>query len=807
MRNFYRFGCALIILILISISGVLFCQENGLITNLIVYDVENMADWSIQTNLREGDLLFGDRTYKIASVPDPYKGTDWIRTANDSKGYSGDTLAIFQLTDTADVLVALDDRLSLLDWLTDWTDTGLDLIMDESADGSFSLYIKTFLPDATVYLGPVGQTSGTSNYSILVYNPNLENIKPDPFDFKDKFDVEINAEVSSENVIITGISGKSPISVEGGAYAINNGDYTFQPDSISNLDQVKILIKASADYGEVASSTLTIGGIETTFNVRTKNHPDTGWAQLDGILANIQKPEFPDRDFNVLDFGAVGDGVTDCTGAFEGAISACSDSGGGRVLVPEGDFYTGPIHLQNNVNLHVTKNAVILFSTDPTDYLPVVYSRYGGIECYNYSPPIYAFEKENIAITGQGTLDGQASYENWWEWKSLGGADVSTLYSMAENGIPVSERVFGAGHYIRPNMIQPYRCKNILIDSVTVLDGPAWHVHPVLCKNVTISNITIVGYGPNNDGCNPECSKDVLIKNCYFDTGDDCIAIKSGRNADGRRVNVPTENVVIQDCTMKEGHGGVVIGSEISGGANNIFAEDCFMDSPHLNRALRIKTNSIRGGIVENIYLRNITVGQVSDAVVRINFYYGEGDIAEFLPTVRNIEVKNLTCETAPYALRFDGYARSLIRDVRLINCSFESITKQNHLNNVQNISLNSVSIKGDEYHKIIEPYGENTLPPLYNPYVSPPNSIELIQNYPNPFSNRTTIQFTLSEPSYVTLNVFDNAGQLVFTLLNERRSEGEHTIDIDEDGLHAGVYFCVLKTRSHIQTMKMIKL
>ena len=205
------------------------------------------------------------------------------------------------------------------------------------------------------------------------------------------------------------------------------------------------------------------------------------------------------------------------------------------------------------------------FSQNPSDYLPVVFTRFEGTECYNYSPFIYAFEKENIAVTGQGTLDGQGDNEHWWPWKSAGDADVSRLRRQAEDGVPVDARVYGEGHFLRPNMIQFYRCKNILIDSVTVINGPMWHIHPVLTDNITISHITVEGHGPNNDGCNPESCRDVLISDCYFNTGDDCIAVKSGRNADGRRINVATENVVIRNCTMKDGHGGVVIGSEISG--------------------------------------------------------------------------------------------------------------------------------------------------------------------------------------------------------------------------------------------------
>ncbi len=246
-------------------------------------------------------------------------------------------------------------------------------------------------------------------------------------------------------------------------------------------------------------------------------------------------------------------------------------------------------------------------------------------------------------------------------------------------------------------MIQPYKCKNILIEGVTITNSPMWHIHPVLSSNIIVRNVKVIGPGPNNDGCNPESCKDVLIEGCYFDTGDDCIAIKSGRNNDGRRVNVPSENIVIRRCEMKDGHGGVVIGSEMTGGARNIFAEDCKMDSPNLDRALRIKTNSVRGGIVENVNFRNITVGQVAEAVFKINYYYGEGDVGKFLPTVRNINVENVTSQKSKYALLINAYERMPASDIRIRNCRFDNVEMPNKLIGVKDIVLENVKINGSK--------------------------------------------------------------------------------------------------------------
>jgi polygalacturonase len=433
---------------------------------------------------------------------------------------------------------------------------------------------------------------------------------------------------------------------------------------------------------------------------------EQGWGALPKILEKIRAPEFPSRDFDITEFGAVGDGSTDCTEAFKNAIERCNASGGGRVLVQAGVFLTGAIHLKSNVNLYVAKDATIRFSTEPSKYLPVVYTRWEGVECMNYSPLIYAYEQENIAITGEGILDGQGEPETWWSWKGSKeygwtegkpsqNAAWKRLLEMSEHGVPVHERQFGTGSYLRPNFLQPYKCRNVLIEGVTFKNSPMWFIHPVLSKNVSVLNITVEGLGPNNDGCDPESSQDVLIRNCFFNTGDDCIAIKSGRNADGRRVGVPSENTIVQDCRMREGHGAVVIGSEMSGGVRNVYAERCTMDSPNLERALRIKTNSVRGGVVENVFMRNVKVGQVIDAVIKINFFYEEGDVGEYTPVVRRVEVKNVESSKSRYALWIRAYDRSPATNVHIENCTFNNVSETSVIESVMNLNLVNVRING----------------------------------------------------------------------------------------------------------------
>lgn len=430
------------------------------------------------------------------------------------------------------------------------------------------------------------------------------------------------------------------------------------------------------------------------------------WAQVPATLQRIVAPAFPDRTFDISRYGANGDGKTDCTLAFKQAIDACTQAGGGRVFVRAGDFLTGPIHLKSNVELHVPAGATIRFIRDPKRYLPLVYTRWEGMECMNYSPFIYAYGQQNIAITGQGTLDGQADCETWWPWKGRTNCgwkkgDPSQLNArarlqdMAEQDVAVEKRVFGEGAYLRPQFIQPYRCNNVLIDGITIRNSPMYEIHPVLCRNVTVRNVKISSLGPNNDGCDPESCTDVLIQGCEFVTGDDCIAIKSGRNRDGRRVAVPSQNIVIRDCVMKDGHGGVTIGSEISGDARNIFAENCRMDSPNLERVLRIKTNSVRGGVIEHVYMRNTQAGVVKGAVLDIDFSYEEGDAGPYKPVVRDIEVRDLKCRKSQYAWTLAGYPEAPVRDVRLIDCAFDSVQKPNVAKNVEGLALNNVRING----------------------------------------------------------------------------------------------------------------
>ena len=430
------------------------------------------------------------------------------------------------------------------------------------------------------------------------------------------------------------------------------------------------------------------------------------WAtEYPKIFARIRPPKFPKRDFNITKYGAVAGSTAECTDAIRKAIDACNKAGGGRVVVPAGVFLTGAVHLKSNVNLYISKGATLKFSMDPKSYMPLVHTRWEGMELMHLSPFIYAYEQTNIAITGEGTLDGQGK-SFFWKWHGNprygGNPDVlsqrparARLYEMMDKNVPLAERIFGEGHYLRPQFVQPYKCKNVLIEGLTIVDSPMWELHPVLCKNVTIRRVHIASHGPNNDGCDPESCKDVLIEDCFFDTGDDCIAIKSGRNNDGRRLATPTENVIVRGCTMKDGHGGVTIGSEISGGVRNVFAENCKMDSPNLDHALRVKNNASRGGLLENFYFRNITVGQVAHALVTIDFNYEEGAKGQYTPVMRNFQVDNLKSGKSQLGVDIQGLDAAPVYDISIANSTFDNVKDGNIVKNVKGVKLNNVIFNG----------------------------------------------------------------------------------------------------------------
>lgn len=428
--------------------------------------------------------------------------------------------------------------------------------------------------------------------------------------------------------------------------------------------------------------------------------------EMEQLRKQIKTPVFKDKDYLVTDFGAKGDGTTKNTDAFKKAIDACNKSGGGRVVVPAGKFLTGPIYLKSNVNLYLSDGATIVFSRDTKDY-PLVLSRWEGMDCMNYSAQIYAYGEKNIAVTGKGTLDGNADKAHWWPWKArkdFGWKEGApnqlkardSLHQMMHNRVDPRKRIFGEGHYLRPYMFQPYNCQNILISGVKMVASPMWFISPVMCDNVTVEKVHVQADGPNTDGCDPDACKNVLIKDCYFDTGDDCIAIKSGRDEDGRDNKRPAENHIIEGCQMKDGHGGVVIGSEIAGGARNIYAVNCNMSSPDLLMVLRIKTSSSRGGVIENIFMKDIQVGKYKDAAVHCTMFYETP--GNYMPTIRNIWVENLeVSEGGQYGVFVNAYKESPVQHLKLVNCNLKGVKTPLKVDYAKDMDLKNVIINGKQ--------------------------------------------------------------------------------------------------------------
>ncbi len=439
------------------------------------------------------------------------------------------------------------------------------------------------------------------------------------------------------------------------------------------------------------------------------------------IESSINQPVFLDKVYDITKYGASLKATPAVNQkAINKAIQVCSKAGGGKVVVPAGTWNTGPITLLSKVNLVVEEGATLLFAFDTSLY-PIVKTRWEGMDCMNYQPCIYADKATDIAITGKGTIDGNGSNDTWWkmcgsprfgwnesvvESQKIG---RPLLFEYAEAGKPIEERDM-KGKGMRPQLININNSENILIQDVTLLRSPFWVIHPVLSKNITVKDVKIFNEGPNGDGCDPESCENVLIEGCKFHTGDDCIAIKSGRNADGRKWNLPSKNIIVRNCVMEDGHGGVVIGSEITGGCNNVFVENCEMDSPNLDRVLRIKSNSCRGGVTENVYMRNVKVGQCKEAVLRINLNYDPKETAPrgFNPTVRNVYMENVTCQKSKYGILLNGLEDAdNIYNINVKNCTFTGVvdkplqrTGKSHDIHFDNLFINGSLVTLDKPYK-----------------------------------------------------------------------------------------------------------
>ena len=533
------------------------------------------------------------------------------------------------------------------------------------------------------------------------------------------------------------------------------------------------------------------------------------------IEQSIQQPQFGKVTMLITKCGATPEAsAADNQKAIQKAIDKCSKKGGGRVVVPAGmTFETGAIHLKSHVNLVVEEGAVLKFAFQPELY-PIVETSWEGLDCYNLSPCIYAFQQTDIAVTGKGTIDGNGSTQTWWPWcgSDRFGWKAGTitqktearprLLKNGEDGIPMRdeqgrstpERTFGPTDGLRPQLINFTRCQRILIEDVTLLDSPFWVIHPLMSEDITVRGVTINNDGPNGDGCDPESCDRVLIENCYFNTGDDCIAIKSGRNRDGRERAMPSQNIIIRNCEMKNGHGGVVIGSEISGGAKNIFAHDCVMDSPSLERVLRIKTNSCRGGIIEDIFVRRIKVGQCAESVLKINLDYEHNEICcrGNYPTVRNVLMEDVTCEKSKYGVQIIGLDEdTFVNDITVRNCRFNGVQQGNTITGkTRSITFDKLYVNGG-LALIEKPYKH------YSEWMTRSEMKRTPQSYMLDFSKRPKWSYVMGIElegmldtylRYGGQDIFDYCKLYTDTMINEKGEiRGYNLLDYNLDNIRTG--------------------
>lgn len=394
------------------------------------------------------------------------------------------------------------------------------------------------------------------------------------------------------------------------------------------------------------------------------------------------------------------------------AIDDLSWRGGGTLVLQPGVYRTGALHLKNGVELHLaSEDTLVQFvPDDPAENYPLVFSHWEASPCYNFSALLYACDAQDIAVTGKGVLDGGADADHWWNWHhqvetswsenklDLQLADRRTLRSMNLGGVPVDRRIFGEGHYLRPNFFQPIRCQRVLLQGVTLRNSPMWQLNPVLCSSVVVDGVTLSSHGANNDGCDPESCNGVWIKNCRFDTGDDCISLKSGRDRDGREANVPCRNILIENNDFADGHGGVALGSEMSGGIYNVLASGNRFASPNLTYALRLKTNARRGGAVERVMLCDSVMDHVHGAAVHGTMLYEDGRNGDSLPVFRDITMENITAHGGDYGVFLEAFPEVPITGLVMRNITIDGVRQCLRSMNWKDAVVENVTINGKRF-------------------------------------------------------------------------------------------------------------
>jgi polygalacturonase len=419
------------------------------------------------------------------------------------------------------------------------------------------------------------------------------------------------------------------------------------------------------------------------------------WPDADEIVRRLRPPVFPARTYRLTDFGAPGDLRTDARPGLLEAIRRCNNDGGGRVLVPAGTWWlNGPVHLKSGVDLHLEAGATLRFNPDPKLYLPPVLTRWEGTEVYNYSPCIYAYQARHVAITGRGTIDGQGG-GLCVEWRKQQRPDRDLLRKMGAEGAPVFQRVFGEGHWLRFGLIQFFGCSQVLLEDFTAMNSGFWCVHTVASEHVTVRRLRIDAPHLNNDCFDPESSSEVLIEDCVFRSGDDCIAIKAGRDQDAWRVGRPAENIVIRNCELHSvGAAAVAIGSEMSGGVRNVHVENCRIG--RARQAFNFKGNLDRGGTVEHVRVRGITI-DAADHAINFTLDYQGLRSGGHPPRFRDFELSDLRCRETGTAIAAVAVPGAEFTDVRIRDFTATKADRPVEIRHVRNFTLENVRINGAE--------------------------------------------------------------------------------------------------------------
>jgi len=426
--------------------------------------------------------------------------------------------------------------------------------------------------------------------------------------------------------------------------------------------------------------------------------PEDPWSKTDEIISQIRLPEIPERTLFLSDFGGIGDGITDNKSAFDSIIAFCTEQGGGKIVVDSGIYRVeGPVHLSSNINLHLEEGSKLVFGSDPESYLPMVLTSWEGTRCYNYSPFIYAIEADNVAITGKGEIDGESS-DSFHHWKAIQDPDKQLLRKMNNEAIPVKERLFGEGHYLRPHLVQFYECENILVEGVKISDPPFWCLHFVFSKNITVRKLTYEAFNYNSDGIDPESSENVLIEDIIFNNRDDNIAIKAGRDLEARTLGRPSRNIVIRNCEFR-GHNAIAIGSEMSGSVYDVYVEDCSF-AGKVMYGFYLKGNRDRGGSVHDIYGRNIEFDSTRSSIIIDSNYKNEGSCCP--PLFKNVRIENIrSTHASDHGIYLKGFEEMHLDSIYIGDIEIKSARIPVEVSHTDNLVMDRVTINGEDHSNV----------------------------------------------------------------------------------------------------------